>query len=132
MNDPYAYHAEPLVVTSVSVFLGDCSGDSLPLVCEGTSALHAATSWQCVADALQHPSPRGPYPVASRFTAFVHNTSPADSTVLWTMRVDVVCRGGLAYASVQSMQSRFELPPVPVVIGDDVVTVARKIVASAQ
>lgn len=132
MNDPYAYHFDPPVLTMVSVYLGDCSGDSLPLACDGISAVFDATTWQRAAAALQHPSPRGPYPVSSVLTIFVHDTSRADSRALSTMRIDVVCREGLAYASVQGSQPRFDLDPVPVVIGDDVVTIARKVVASTQ
>lgn len=132
MNDPYAYHVDPPVLTTVSVYLGDCSGDSLPLVCDATAAVCDATMWQRAALALLHPSPRGPYPVSSALTIFVHDTSWADSRVLSKMRIDVVCKEGLAYATVQSSQSRFDLDPVPVVIGDDVVTIARKIFGFAQ
>lgn len=132
MTDSYAYHVDPHVLTTVSVFLGDCGDANLPLMCEGTPTLIDATMWQRVFRALQHPTPRGPFPVASVFTIFVHNTSIADSSVLSTLLVDVACKDGLAYASVQSTQSRYDLEPVPVVIGDDVVTIARKIVASAE
>lgn len=132
MNEPYANRADPPALTMVAVFLGDCIGESLQLACEGTSTLCAAATWQRVADALQHPSPRGPYPVARVFTVFVHNTSHVDSSVLSTLRVDVVCKDGLAYASVQSAAPRFDLAPVPVMIGDDVVTIARKIAASVE
>ena len=128
---PFGDYAARLL-TTVTVFLGDCSGDSLPLVCEGTSTSFDKTTWRRVALTLQQPSPRGPYPVANVFTIFVHNTSLADSSVLSTLRVDVVCKNGLAYSSVQSTQSRYDLEPVPVVIGDDVVTIARKIVASVE
>ncbi|EIN00410.1 hypothetical protein WQE_15306 [Paraburkholderia hospita] len=130
VNEPYGRYVAPTMLTTVSVFLGDCSGDSLPLVCEGTSTAFGPPIWQRVALALQHPSPRGPYPVGTLLTLFVHDISIADSRVLSTFRVDVVCRKGLAYASVQSATPRFDLAPVPFVIGDDVVTIARKIVAS--
>jgi excisionase family DNA binding protein len=132
MTDSDGHYVAATVLTTVSVFLGDCSGDSLPLVCTGTATGPDATVWRPVALALRQPSPRGPYPVGSVFTIFVHNTSPADSRVLSTLRIDVVCREGLAYASVQSANPRFDLEPVAVVIGDDVVTIARKIVASVE
>ena len=132
MSDPHEGYVEPSVLTMVSVFLGDCRGDSLPLVCEGTSTSVDATMWQRVGRALQRPIPRGPYPVAGVFTVFVHDTSLSDSRVLSTSRIDVVCRGGLAYASVETMRVRIDRETVPVVIGDDVVTIARKIGASVE
>lgn len=131
-NDLHGENVDPPVLTRVSVFFGDCSNDRLQRVCEGTATLYGETIWQRVAHALGHPSPRGPYPVSGAFSVFVHDTSLADSSVLSTLRIDVVCKDGLAYASVQSMQPRFDLEPVPVVLGDDVVTIARKVVASAE
>jgi hypothetical protein len=114
--------------TDVYVYLGDCSGDSLPLVCEGVSLVVDATTWQRARLALRHPTPRGPFPVGAIFTIFVHETSTSDSRILSTLRVDVLCTSGFAHASVLSTQPRLDLEPVPFIVGDDVVTIARKIV----
>lgn len=67
-------------LTQVSVYLGDCRGKSLPLVCEGTAAPFG-TTWER-AQALQHPYPRGPYPVSRTFMIFAHETSRTTAACL--------------------------------------------------
>lgn len=121
---------ETLVQTEVAVYLGDCSGASLRVVCDGTSVESEGTIWQRAADALVNPSPRGPYPVSDRFTMFVHEArlvSGWGDVALVTIRTDVMCRESLAHVSVQSEQSRVELAPISFSMGDDIVTIARAV-----
>ncbi len=119
-----------VVQTDVAVYLGDCTGDTLDVVCDGLSTERAGSTSQRALLALACPTPRGPYPVANRFTLFVHETVggavTGRSTVV-TFRIDVRCEGRWAYASVRSGQSLVDLPPIPYVIGDDVVTIARRV-----
>lgn len=120
----------PLLQTDVAVYLGDCSGETLLVVCDGSSIESHGSTWQRALLALARPTPPGPYPVAARFTIFVHETSDqttTDSRVVATIRIDVRCEGRLAYASVRSAQSSADLPPIPYLIGDDVVTTARRV-----
>ena len=120
----------PFLQTDVAVYLGDCSGDTLPVVCDGTSVESRGSTWHRALLALACPAPRGPYPVAERFTVFVHEipdhatTGPSAAV---TFRIDVRCAGRLAYASVRGAQSNADLPPIPYLIGDDVVTTARRL-----
>jgi hypothetical protein len=116
--------------TDVTVYLGDCAGDSLLVACEGTSIESAGSMWQRALDALAFPSPRGPYPVSNRFTIFVHETVPnsrADTNVLATYRIDVVCQQNVAHAQIRSERSRVVSNDVRVRIGDDVVEISRAI-----
>lgn len=120
----------PLLQTDVAVYLGDCTGGTLPVVCDGSSIESRRSTWQRALLALACPTPRGPYPVCERFTIFVHETSFHATTgprAVVTFRIDVRCEGTLAYASVQSAQSSADLPPIPYLIGDDVVTTARRV-----
>lgn len=120
----------PFLQTDVSVYLGDCSGDSLSVVCDGSSIEPHGSRWQRALRALAYPTPRGPYPVSAQFTVFIHETSDYGGTrpsAVVTYRVDVRCVGGLAYASVRDAPSSADLPPIPYVIGDDVVTTARRL-----
>lgn len=120
----------PLLQTDVAVYLGDCTGETLLVVCDGTSVESRGSTWHRALLALACPTPRGPYPVAKHFTVYVHETSYHATTGLRavvTFRVDVRCEGRLAYASVRSAQSSADLPPIPYVIGDDVVTTARRV-----
>src|SRR5438067_2226305 len=120
--------------TDVTVYLGDCTGDSLLIACEGTSVEPGGSTWQRALDALAFPSPRGPYPVSSRFTVFVHETLPnssADTNVLATYRIDVVCQRNVARVQVQGTGPRVGPKDVRVCIGDDVVEIARAIFRSA-
>ncbi|WP_029970727.1 hypothetical protein [Paraburkholderia graminis] len=131
----HAYRVEGPLQTNVSVFLGDCTGDALTVVCEGMALTYGEPRWQSVRRALNRPDPRGPFPVFSTFTIYVHEVrleGPAESQVRASLRVAVECKGGLAYASVHSTEHRIDLPPVPVVIGDDVVTIARAILEAAD
>lgn len=124
--------APSFLQTDVAVYLGDCSSDTLPVVCDGTSVESRGSTWHRALLALACPTPRGPYPVADRFTIFVHESSDHATTGLRavvTFRVDVRCEGRFAYASVRSAQSSADLPPTPYVIGDDVVTTARRLFA---
>lgn len=121
--------------TDVTVYLGDCTGDSLFIACEGTTVECSGSTWQRALDALAQPSPRGPYPVSNRFTVFVHETHPVstvDTHVLATYRVDVVCEQNVAHAHVRSTGSCADFDPVRFRIGDDVVEVTRAIFRAAQ
>lgn len=120
--------------TDVTVYLGDCTGDSLLIACEGTSVESGGSTWQRALDALAFPSPRGPYPVSNRFTIFIHETLPklsADTNVSATYRIDVVCERKVARVHVQGTSSRVASKDVRVCIGDDVVEIARAIFRSA-
>jgi hypothetical protein len=122
-------HGAP-VQTDVAVYLGDCSGDTLLVVCDGTSVESRGSTWHRALLALGCPTPRGPYPVAKRFTVYVHETSYHATTgprAVLTFRIDVRCEDRLAYANVRSAQSSADLPPIPYLIGDDVVTTARRL-----
>lgn len=132
----HSQKVDGLLQTNVTVILGDgFSGDTLRLVCEGTKLSLSESRWSAARSALTKPEPRGPFPVASVFTIFVSEVrleGPAESQVRASLRVAVQCKDGHAYASVHSTQHRIDLPPVPFVIGDDVVTIARKILETAS
>ncbi|MDR5813833.1 hypothetical protein QCE62_09570 [Caballeronia sp. LZ033] len=130
-----SYKVDGLLQTNVTVTLGDGSGDSMQIVCEGTKLSLGEPRWPAARSALSKPEPRGPFPVASAFTIFVSEVrleGPAESQVRASLRVAVQCKDGFAYASVHSTQHRIDLPPVPFVIGDDVVTIARTILEAAS
>jgi len=125
----------PLLQTDVAVYLGDCTGDTLPVVCDASSIESRGSTWQRALLALACPTPRGPYPVCERFTIFVHETSgyaTAGTLATTTFRIDVECEGEWAFASLQNAQSCADLPPIPYVIGDDVVTTARRLFAATS
>jgi len=120
--------------TDVSVYLGDCTGDSLTVVCDGTCIEPSGSTWQRALHALAEPSPRGPYAVSNRFTLFVHEThldAAAGHRLLASYRVDVRCEGKFACFSVRAAQSETGRARVPYLIGDDVVTTARRILKAA-
>lgn len=120
--------------TDVTVYLGDCTGDSLLTACEGTSIESGGSTWQRALDALAFPSPRGPYPVSNRFTIFIHETLPklsADTNVLATYRIDVECERNVAHVQVRGTSLSIDSKDVRVRIGDDVVEIARAIFRSA-
>lgn len=122
--------ATPLLQTDVAVYLGDCTGGTLPVVCDGISMQAVGSTWERALLALAHPTPPGPYPVAAQFAVFVHETSgdaKAGARATTTFRLDVRCDGKWAHASVRSAQSSADLPPIPYLIGDDVVTTARRV-----
>lgn len=124
-----------LLQTDVAVYLGDCNGDALPVVCDGISIESHGSTWQRALLALAHPTPPGPYPVAAQFSIFVHETSDYTTTgprAVVTFRIDVRCEGKWAHASIQSAQSSAEFAPIPYVIGDDVVTTARRLFATTS
>ena len=121
--------------TDVAVYLGDCSGDTLSVVCDASSIESRGSTWQRALLALGCPTPRGPYPVSNRFTIFVHETSDYATTgtaATTTFRIDVRCEGRFAFATVQTGQSVEQLPPSPYVIGDDVVTASRRVLEAAS
>ncbi|CAB3728008.1 hypothetical protein LMG22037_05332 [Paraburkholderia phenoliruptrix] len=120
--------------TDVAVYLGDCSADTLFVVCDGSSIESRGSTWQRAILALAHPTPPGPYPVAAQFTIFVHETSgyaTTDLRAVVTFRIDVRCEGRFAFATVQTGQSVQRLPPCHYVIGDDVVTASRRVLEAA-
>jgi hypothetical protein len=129
------HQRDALISTDVSLYLGDCTGDSLKVLCDGTSERRIGSMWSRALHALVEPSPRGPYAVASRFTIFIHeirDDSLADSCCSVTFRVNVFCKGAFAYASVQMPNGGAYAMRTPFVIGDDVVTVARRIFLAAS
>lgn len=120
----------PLLRTNVAVYLGDCTGATLPVVCDGSSIESRGSTWHRASLALACPTPRGPYPVCERFTVFVYETCDYAFTrpsAVVAFRIDVRCEGRLIYASVRSAQSSADLPPIPYLIGDDVVTTVRRL-----
>ena len=136
MNEaPELSPKRPLLQTDVAVYLGDCTGDTLPVVCDGSSIESRGSTWQRALLALACPTPRGPYPVCERFTIFVHETSgnaTERTQATTTFRIDVRCERRFAFATVQTGQSVEQLPPSPYVIGDDVVTTARRLFATTS
>ena len=121
--------------TDVAVYLGDCSGDTLLVVCDGTSIESGGLTSQRALRALAYPTPRGPYPVSERFTIFVHETSrraAAGTRLVATFRIDVLCEGSFAYATARTAQLIAQLPPAAYVIGDDVITTARRVLEAWQ
>lgn len=120
--------------TDVAVYLGDCTGDTLRVVCDGTSVESEGTIWKRAVHALVHPSPRGPYPVSARFTIFVHETrldADCDDRVLTTIRIDVECEQNVAYANIRSTHIRANFEPIRFSVGDDVVEISRAILRAA-
>lgn len=118
------------VQTDVAVYLGDCTGDTLAVVCDGSSIESSGSTWQRALLALARPTPLGPYPVANRFTIFVHEIvgdAVTGSSAVVTFRIDVRCQDRWAYASVRDARSSADLHPIPYVLGDDVVTTARRL-----
>lgn len=116
--------------TNVTVYADDCTGEILLVVCDGICVEAEGSTWQRALNALAYPSPCGPYPVSNRFAFFVHETllgSTADTHVLATYRIDVVCEQNLARANVRSTRSCVELEAVRLCIGDDVVEISRAI-----
>jgi hypothetical protein len=133
-DDEHSYRVEGLLQTNVTVCLGDGAGDTINMVCEGTMLSLGEPRWTSARIALNSPDPKGPFPVASVFSVFVHEVrleGPAESRVHASLKVAVQCRDSLAYASVHSTQHRIDLPPVPFVIGDDVVAIARAVLEAA-
>ena len=121
--------------TDVAVYLGDCSGTSLSVVCARSSMESRGSTWQRALLALASPTPRGPYPVAKQFTIFVHEMSgyaTAGTPATNTLRIDVRCEGKWAYAGMRNAEFSADLPPIPYVIGDDVVTTARRLFATTS
>ncbi|MDR5750362.1 MULTISPECIES: helix-turn-helix domain-containing protein [unclassified Caballeronia] len=133
-DDEHSYRVEGLLQTNVTVCLGDGTGDTVHIVCDGTMLSFGESRWRSARSALNGPDPRGPFPVANVFSVFVHEVrleGPVEWQVRASLRVDVECRDGLAYASVHSTEHRIDLAPVEFVIGDDVVTIARAILEAA-
>lgn len=129
------HQRDALISTDVSVYLGDCTGDSLRILCDGTSERRIGSTWSRAFHALLEPSPRGPYAVTSRFTIFIHeicDDTLAHECCSVTLRLDVLCEGAFAYASVQSPNSGAYAMRTPFVIGDDAVTIARRIFLAAS
>ena len=132
---PCLSHRSAPVQTNVAVYLGDCSGDTLNVVCDGISMESGGSTWQRAQRALAYPTPRGPYPVSERFTIFIHETSDyaiSGTRAVATFRIDVRCKGRFAYAAVQTAQSVAHLPPAAYVIGDDVITTSRCVLEVAS
>ncbi|PRY05925.1 hypothetical protein [Paraburkholderia sp. BL25I1N1] len=130
----HSYKVDGLLETNVTVILGDGTGDTVHIVCDGTMLSFGESRWQSARSALNRPDPRGPFPVASVFTVFVHEArmeGPVESQVRASLRVAVQCKNRLAYASIYSTQHRIDLAPVPFVVGDDVVTIARTVFETA-
>jgi hypothetical protein len=120
--------------TAVSVYLGDCTGQSLDVVCDGISILTGGSTWERAFDALAKPSPRGPYAISNRVTLFIFETLPgerANDGMSTTYRIDITCEASLAYATVQTAHSLTHLSPILCPIGDDAVTTARRVLQHA-
>ncbi|MEM5368930.1 hypothetical protein V4C53_23260 [Paraburkholderia azotifigens] len=117
-----------MVTTTVSVHAGEYDGYELPcLVGAGTTAI-AGTVWQRVASALEQLFPHPPYPRSDCVTVFVNEKASAVDAGAEALRLDIVCRDGLAHTSVQSDKPRIDLEPVYVGMNNDVVAVARTVI----
>lgn len=132
----YAFSGKEMgMQTNVTVYADDCTGETLLVVCDGTTVEPGGSTWQRALNALAQPSPRGPYPVSNRFTIFVHESiseSTGETHVLATYRVDVFCEQDLAHAHVHSTVSCTDFDPLRFSIGDDVVEITRMIFRDAS
>ena len=69
----HSYRVEGPLQVDLVLYLGDCAGDTLTVVCEGMSLVCGdEPRWESARRALSRPDPRGPYPVSSIFTLVVH------------------------------------------------------------
>ncbi|WP_321795272.1 hypothetical protein [Caballeronia sp. J97] len=115
--------------THVSLYLGDCDGPSVSLVCDGVSDATADSIWARALDALAKPSPPGPYPSATQTTLFVYETvgdmlaRDVDPVVT---RVDVRCGVDVAHVTVRPSGATKFAYCVQYVVGDDAVVMARR------
>lgn len=121
------------VQTDVSVYLDDPAGKIVRVVCDGTSVHPHSSFWQRAEAALASPTPRGPYPVAQAFTIFIHEIGKdviADTQILRNVWVRVTCEGSVAHATLRTAYETRELDVLGYLIGDDVVTTARRLLQS--
>jgi hypothetical protein len=129
-DDSHSRKVGAPVQTDVTIYLGDGSGPSLHIVCEGRSILFDEPRWERALRALNRPSPRGPYPVAQVCSVSVHEIRLGLIKTLTTLHVAVECRDSLAHVRMHSTLPLQTLE-VPFVVGDDVVTIARSIFEAA-
>ena len=120
--------APPLTTVSVhaGAYLAHDLLSAMPLVCTGTRmGIPGETLWERTARALQHVQPDGSYPRSDVLTVFVFD----DKRLPTRVDVSVTWRGAIAWIVVGNVP-RIKHAPIPVNDGDDVVAVARKIVAA--
>ncbi|MGY6154268.1 hypothetical protein [Paraburkholderia graminis] len=135
MVDDFDLCQQMPVQTDVTVYLDDPAGSSVHVVCDGTSVEPRGSFWQRAEAALASPTPRGPYPVAGAFTLYVYEIRKdvvADTRILRTVCIRVVCEGAYARATLKTAHETRELDALQYVIGDDVVTTARRLLQSAD
>jgi hypothetical protein len=124
-----------VVHTQVAVYLGDGGGDCFFLVCDAVSEVQGVSVWHRALDALARPSPRGPYPVSQTFMIVIHDIVTdisGNQERSTTYQLVVSCRGRLASAKLDTAEFGKPLAVVPYIIGDDVITIARQVLARAD
>lgn len=118
--------------TAVAVYLGDGSGPSFDVVCDGLCTQQSGSIWLRARDALSHPSPRGPYSVANRFFIVVNEVAgdgSASVSVLTKRIIDVSCEHQLLSALIRAPHATNSPVRVSFKIGDDVVTLSRSVLS---
>jgi hypothetical protein len=117
-------------LTTVSVhagaYLAHDLASAMPHVCTGARlSILGEKLWERTALALQRVQPAGPYPTCNALTVLVRDngrlTARFDVNVTW--------RGAVATIVVCDIP-RIKHAPIPVMDGDDVVAVVRKIFAA--
>ena len=121
--------------TAVAVYLGDGSGPSIDVVCDGLSTQQHGSIWQRALDALSCPSPRGPYHVANRFFVVVSEVAgdgSASVSVLAKRIIYVSCEHQLLTALIRAPDATNAPVRLSFKIGDDVVTLSRGVLSRLQ
>ncbi len=135
MSDSYRDDPCPFpLTTTLAIYLGHGCSLSFTLVCEGVSQEERGSLRQRAFRAFEQRRPRGPYPVSNRFTIYVHElveSAPAGERVLRMVYIDVTCDTHRTRAVVSTKQSNRSIEGMFYVIGDDVVTVARRVLDAA-
>ncbi len=111
------------VSVHAGVFLAHDLASAMPLVCTGTRfSIPGEQLWGRTALALQHVQPDGPYPRSEVITIFARDNGKL------VMRFDVEVVEGVAMATfVRNGIPLIRHAPIPVNMGDDVLTIARKL-----
>lgn len=120
--------APPLTTVSVhaGAYLAHDLASAMPLVCTSVrQSVPGETLWERTALALQRVQPAGPYPKCDALTVFVRD----NGFLVARFDVNVTWRGAVATLVVSDIP-RIKHAPIPVMDGDDVVAVARKIFAA--
>ncbi|REG49637.1 hypothetical protein B0G80_6035 [Paraburkholderia sp. BL6669N2] len=109
----------------------------LPLACTAVTEIDPRISvWRRALDALESAGnvrPDGPYPRATAVTVLISRSVAGELGATQEVRLDIVVKNGLARTGLVTPDyPRAELPSVRVDRTDDVVEVARKVIALAS